>query len=379
MKIVIDARLYGLEHGGLGRYLINLIRELDAIDKENTYTLILRKKYLNNQELPKSWDKIAVDHRHYSIAEQFEIPRMLKSLNPDLVHFPHFNVPLLYRGKYVVTVHDMLMHKIKGKSATTLPPHKYFIKRMGYKLVFRKAVMGSAKIIVPSHAAKKDIIDYYKIDKNKVAVTYEGLDKNVSPKGNNNKRKSIEKRFNLKAPFFIYVGNAYPHKNLHRLIEATVFLNENSGHRATLAISTPKNIFSLRLKTTITELKADNYVKLLGFVPDEEVALLYSQSVGFVYPSLLEGFGLQGLEAISNDTLVLASDIPVFKEVYKNNVLYFNPFDFSSIESAMKLALEMDASKRKKVISEAQKFIKKYSWTKMAQQTVEVYNSALSK
>jgi len=374
MKIVIDARLYGLEHAGLGRYVINLIRELEKIDKENSYTLLLRKKYMSSKNLPKDWEKVALDHRHYSLAEQIKLPKILKELQPDLVHFPHFNVPLLYRGKYVVTIHDILMHKIKGKAATTLPPYKYALKRLGYKVIFKKAVHGSVKILVPSAAAKKDIIDYYKINEEKVIVTYEGFDQSIKPVDKT--LKNLEIRFGIKTPFFLYVGNAYPHKNLRRLIEATVFLNENSGKDAMLAICTPKNIFSEKLQNIINELNAPEYVKILGFVPDEEVALLHRASAGFVYPSLLEGFGLQGLEAFSNGNILLASDIPVFREVYGDKAIYFNPFDFSSIENAMKLALEITPSKRQKMISDSKSLLNKYSWSKLAQQTLEVYNSA---
>lgn len=374
MKIVIDARLYGLENAGLGRYIINLIRELDILDKKNDYALLLRKKYLNNKNLPKSWNKVVFDHRHYSLAEQIKLPKTLSSLQPDLVHFPHFNVPLMYKRKFVVTIHDILMHKIKGKDATTLPYYKYALKRVGYKTVFKKAAQDSAAILVPSKTAKKDIINFYKIDEDKITVTYEGFDQNIRPSSIST--KSIKKRLGLGSPYFLYVGNAYPHKNLNRLIEAIVFLNESSNINAKLAISTPKNVFSDKLKDTLTHLNAEKYVKLLGFVPDAEIALLHKSSVGFVYPSLLEGFGLQGLEAISNGTLLLASDIPVFKEVYGNNAIYFNPFDFSSIEKAMEYAIETDSDKRKTIISDSQNFIKKYSWRTMAKQTLEVYNSA---
>ncbi|MEK7498209.1 MAG: glycosyltransferase family 1 protein, partial [Patescibacteria group bacterium] len=287
MKIVIDARFYGLENGGLGRYLINLIRELSVIDKENNYTLLLRKKYLNNNELPRNWHKVLLDHRHYSVGEQIYVPKMLKILKPDLVHFPHFNVPFLYRGKFVVTIHDILMHKMKGKDATTLPPYKYVIKRIGYKTIFNKAIKKSVRIIVPSNAVKNDIVNYYKIDENKISVTYEGFDASIkSEKGT---KKSLKKLYDLTTPFFLYVGNAYPHKNIKRLIEATVFLNENSGRKTTLAISTPKNVFGDRLSLLVKELRAEQYVKLLGFVPDQDIALLHKESAGFVYPSLIEG------------------------------------------------------------------------------------------
>ena len=173
MRILIDARLYGLENAGLGRYTINLIRELSKIDTRNDYAMLLRKKYFDKLDLPDNWKKVLADYRHYSPAEQTLLPKVINEQNPDIVHFPHFNIPLFYKGKFVVTIHDMLMHKFAGLSATTLPAPLYFLKQLIYRAVFRKAIHSSVKIIVPSEVVKKEILEYYKIDKEKIKVIYE--------------------------------------------------------------------------------------------------------------------------------------------------------------------------------------------------------------
>ena len=173
MKILIDARLYGLENAGLGRYTMNLVAELSKLDRKNSYIILLRKKYFDELTLPSNWKKVLVDIKHYSLAEQIELPGMIKKENPDLTHFLHFDVPLIFRGRFIVTIHDMLMHKFAGLSATTLPALVYFIKQLIYRLIFRKAVLASEKIIVPSEAVKKEILEYYKIDKGKIEVIYE--------------------------------------------------------------------------------------------------------------------------------------------------------------------------------------------------------------
>jgi len=372
MKIAIDARLYGEENGGLGRYVKNLVTELMELDNENRYAVILRSNYFKRLRVPKHWEKVELEVRHYSAKEQVVVSKVLKKLEPDLVHFPHFNVPLLYRGEYVVTIHDILMHKVKGKDATTLPKYKYIIKRLGYKKVFSNAVKNANKILVPSIVAKKDLVNYYKLQPEQVVVTYEGFDAGITYDGS---QEALLRKYGLRKPYFLYVGNAYPHKNLTRLIEAAKFLN-GRGSRAKLAISTARNVFSDRLQREITRLGANEDVKILGFVPDKEVGGLMEHSHAFVYPSLIEGFGLQGLEAISNGTILLASDIPVFKEVYKDNAIYFNPHDFSAIEKAMRDALDLSLKKRKLIIQKAQKHIKKYSWDKMAKETLAVYKQA---
>jgi hypothetical protein len=125
MKILIDARMYGLENAGIGRYALNLINQLTQLDDKNDYILLLRKKYFDDLTLPKNFKKVLADFRHYSFAEQLMLPKIIANEKPDLVHFLHFNVPVWFTGKFVVTIHDLLMHKQKGLEATTLNPALY--------------------------------------------------------------------------------------------------------------------------------------------------------------------------------------------------------------------------------------------------------------
>ena len=173
MKILIDARLYGPENTGNGRYTENLIENLAKIDKLNDYIILLRKNKFNSVSLPENFRKVEADFGHYTFAEQFKLPFIIAKFHPDIVHFPHFNVPILYFGKYIVTIHDLIMHKFKGGEATTRPFPLYQIWRLGYYLAFAKAVYGSSKIIVPSKAVKSEILDSYDVNEDKITVTYE--------------------------------------------------------------------------------------------------------------------------------------------------------------------------------------------------------------
>ncbi len=179
----------------------------------------------------------------------------------------------------------------------------------------------------------------------------------------------------MSSRYFIYAGNAYPHKNLNRLIEAVVLLNKSVDEPVKLKIVSSRNVFTKRLEAQIRTLGADKFVELLGFVPDEKLKVLYKNSVAFTFPSLSEGFGLPGIEAMEAETLVLASDIPVFREIYGPAAIYFNPLDFTAIEKSMKNALEMSDTERKTKVAFAQKFAKRYSWAKMAKETLKIYES----
>lgn len=370
MKILIDGRLYGLENAGLGRYVMNLVGELSRLDRKNGYSILLTKKYFEKLNLPGNWNKVLANFRHYSVAEQVRLPQIIRKENPDITYFPHFNVPLTFSGKFIVTIHDLLMHKNVGLAATTLIPPLYFVKRLGYKTIFRKAVLDSVKIIVPSEAVKKEVIDYYHVSPEKINVIYEGVDEKIGTLGD---AKKILAKYELKSKYFIYAGNAYPHKNLKRLIEAIVALNTIYDQKVILTIASARTIFTQRLENEVKKANASGFVKLLGFVPDEDLGVLYKNSAGFTFPSLSEGFGLPGLEAMAAGTIVLASDIPVFKEIYKDNAVYFNPFDFTSIEKTMQETLEMSVEERKEKIEKGQDFVKRYSWAKMAEEALKIY------
>ncbi|KKP48365.1 MAG: hypothetical protein UR39_C0001G0160 [Candidatus Woesebacteria bacterium GW2011_GWA1_33_30] len=173
MRILIDARLYGPKNTGNGRYTKELVENLAKIDSRNDYIILLRKNNFNEVKLPDNFKKVLADFKHYSFEEQFKLPFLINKFKPNLVHFPHFNVPILYFGKFVVTIHDLIMHKFTGGEATTRKFPVYQVWRLGYYVTFIKSVFGSIKIIVPSKTVKNEIVDYYDIDPKKIEVTYE--------------------------------------------------------------------------------------------------------------------------------------------------------------------------------------------------------------
>lgn len=378
MKILLDARLYGLEHAGLGRYTLNLTEELKKQGTKEQFVILLRKRYFNRLKFPKNWKKVLADFRHYSYTEQIMLPKLLYKEGADIVHFPHFNIPVLYFGKHVVTVHDLLMHKFVGGAVTTLPFPFYQIRRIGYNIVFYKVMKFSSKIIVPTNYVKKDVVMRYSINANKVVVTYEGITAfdNAKRDTQNAIRKTL-KKYDVEKPYFIYVGNAYPHKNIERAIQALVKFNGLRKMKVSLALIGSRDVFKDRLKKYIENRNTDKYVKLLGYVPDEDLGVLLKQSIAFIYPSLSEGFGLQGLESMAAGILVMSSDIPVFREIYEDNALYFDPYDVDSIVEAMKTVMKMPSKKREQMISKGEKFITRYSWSKMAKQTLDIYKEVV--
>jgi glycosyltransferase involved in cell wall biosynthesis len=176
MKILIDARFYGLENAGLGRYTINLLDQLQKQDTQNQYYVILRKRYYDTSIFEGSFNfiKVLTEIPHYSIKEQIEIPKIIEKYKPDLVHFLHFNVPINFNGKFVVTIHDMTMHSQKTNASNLLLPI-YYVKHFFYKRVFKHAILKSQKVVTPSEYVKDELLKNFKISKDRITVTYEGI------------------------------------------------------------------------------------------------------------------------------------------------------------------------------------------------------------
>ena len=375
-RILIDARMYGLEHSGIGRYLINLTEELKKLGTNGQYIILLRKKYFDRLNLPDNWKKVLANFQHYTFEEQSKLPGLIKKEKPDLVHFPHLNIPIFWKGRYVLTVHDLIMHH-QALNATVLPIPIYYFKRIPFLLTSKLAVKNAMKIIVPSKSVKEDVVKYYSINPDKIKIIYEGITTFDTNSENRNTITKMLKKYKLEKPYFIYVGNAYPHKNLKNAIKAFVLLNSKIRDEVVFAIAGSKDVFKKRLEDEIRKLGAEKLIRLLAYVPDIELGILYKNSLGFVYPSLSEGFGLQGLEAMSAGTLVLASEIAVFREIYSDNAFYFNPLKPESIAKTMKKVLDLSISARSNRIKKSQGFIKRYSWQKMARETFKVYKDSL--
>lgn len=379
MRIVIDARMYGLKHAGIGRYVENLVINLLSVDKSNEYVLLVRKEEyeeIRKRLLVISGNKVklfVVDARHYTVKEQLVLPLILSKLKPDLVHFPHFNVPVRYSGKYVVTIHDLLWHEMKGKEVTTLPDYMYDIKYLGYRLVFANAIERAQKILVPSEWVKNKLISTYRVLDNKIKITYEGVDTTYNDSQNKTVGSTqLLNKYNLTQPYIIYTGSAYPHKNLTILLQAVKEIKNLQ-----LIIACSRNIFLDNLNGLVNKFCMKDKVILPGFVTDGDLKLLYQNALAFVFPSLSEGFGLPGLEAMASGCPVIVSDIPVFKEIYQNSVLFFKPTDSSDLAEKIN-SLILDKSLIKVLREKGLIQSKKYSWQKMAQETLKVYESCYS-
>lgn len=371
-RIGIDARFYGPLGKGLGRYTEEVVDNIIKLDQDNEYVIFLRRENFNDFKCEGiRVKKTLADISWYSLAEQLILPFYIWRERLDLMHFPHFNVPLFCPVKFVVTIHDLILIKFPTERATTLGPLVYRIKNLAYKIVIWLAVKRAKKILAVSEFTKNDIIRQFKVKPEKIAVTYEGVAE-LQMKPHPNPLLSKERGL-ITQPYLLYVGNAYPHKNLEGLIRVFAKINENIPNLKLVLVG-KEDYFYNRLKQYAKNFSAN--VIFPGYVPDKELARLYQNALIYVFPSFYEGFGLSPLEAMARGLVVVSSNKTCLPEILGSAGLYFNPVDETDMKHKIEQALA-DKELRTKLISRGYLQAKKYSWLDCAEKTLEVYRDCL--
>ncbi|MBU4332741.1 glycosyltransferase family 4 protein [Candidatus Parcubacteria bacterium] len=392
MRIAIDARLYGpAKNKGLGRYVEQLVKNLELVDpepeqssvqgKSNEYIILLRKDNWDEYQ-PRSlnFKKVLADYKWYSLTEQIFLPIKLWRLKVDLVHFPHFNVPLLYRGKFVVTIHDLIMYKFPNERATTRNKFLYKIKYWLHGVVVKSAVKRAEQIIAVSKHTKRDLVKEFGIVENKISVIYLGYEVSQEQETRNKKQETNEVliKFNIRKPYLLYVGNAYPHKNLERLIKAFESVRLKYPNLQLMLVGKDDYFYEqLKQFSNLTMKQWNNEVIFTNHISNGGLTELYKNASVYVFPSLYEGFGLPGLEAMSYGLPVASSKASCLPEIYGEAALYFKPTDINDMTEKICQIIE-DESLREELINKGLEQIKKYSWEGCARQTLETYAHLLN-
>jgi len=375
MRIGIDGRFYGGEQSkGLGRYTQKLIENLARLDKQNEYFIFLQEQEYKTWKInTDNFHRVLAPYHWYSITEQLFMPLKIKNAELDFVHFPHFNVPLFYNGPFIVTIHDLIISRFPTERATTLGPWLYKIKQLAYHRVIKHAAYAAKRIITVSDYSKQDIIDYFKLPEPKISVTYEAADfQEVKEVADEEKRKILQ-RYNIDTPFILYIGNAYPHKNLEILMKVIKVLKKKKQLDWKLVLVGKKDYFYQRLEQLAWAMDVEKEVIFTGFVPDHDLPALYQEALAYIFPSRYEGFGLPPLEAMSYGTPVLSSQQACLPEILGEAALYFDYQDVYGIIKQLEKITKNQNNIRRDLITKGLKKVREYSWERMARQTLRIY------
>ncbi len=391
MRIGIDARFYGPVGKGLGRYTQEVVDNIIKISSAESagFDFVIFLSPDNFDEFvcaQTNIKKVCLKMRWYSWQEQILLPFRIWREKVNLMHFPHFNVPLFVPVKFVVTIHDLILTHFPTRRATTLNPFVYRLKNLAYRLVIVNAVKRSKKIITVSEFTKKDIIEQFKAPEDKIIVTYEGV-ANLA-KGRDSlfvakldNQETLE-QYHIPKNFLLYVGNAYPHKNLETLLEVFAKLLDSRADLRLVLVG-KEDYFYERLRDKARTLniwqKGNNNSPVIfpGYVSDAQLEIFYQEARAYVFPSLYEGFGLPPLEAMARNCPVASSDRSSLPEILGDAAVYFNPEDRDDMADKIKRLLD-DEGFRESLIAAGLKQVKKYSWWECANKTLDVYKKVLN-
>lgn len=371
-RIGIDARMYSARFTGIGRYNYELIHHLAAFDKENTYVIFLNEPEFEEFELfAPNIEKVLVNARHYSLAEQTTFLKKIWEAKIDLMHFTHFNSPLLYKGKQVVTIHDLTLSYYPGKKMTA--PHY----RAAYNLSIWSVTQKAQRVIAITENTKQDVMELLHVPEEKIRVIYEGAAETFQDDKDPAKLAGIREKYNLTRPYILYAGVWRSHKNVTGLIEAFGIMVRDLGFEGDLVITGRQDPLYHEVPETIERLGLQDRVHCVGLVPEEDLGLLFNGARTYVFPSFYEGFGLPALEAFAAGIPLAASNTSCLPEVCgKDNALFFNPHDPKEMAQVILRACS-DEELRQKLIANGKKRLKVFSWQKMARETHAVYIDAL--
>ncbi|HEY5550178.1 MAG TPA: glycosyltransferase family 1 protein [Candidatus Saccharimonadales bacterium] len=368
-RVVIDARESGT---GTGRYVDKLIENLHKLQagrpagRQEFDFVVLSKpwrvEYL--KKLAPDFKIIESDFKEFTFAEQTGFLKQLNSLNANLVHFTMTQQPVLYRGRSVTTIHDLTTIRFSNPAKN---PVVFWAKQQVYKLVIKRVAHKSKHIIVPSKFVKNDVAQYAKIATSKISVTYEAADKITAAPA------PINTLANQK--YIMYVGRPLPHKNLKRLMEAYSIIRNTRDSVKLVLVGKHDKLYERYAQWAQKE--HIQGVVFTGFASEGRLRWLYEHATAYVFPSISEGFGLPGLEAMAHGAPVISSNSASLPEIYGDAAEYFNPESTRDMVRVIGNVLENPARRTQlKRLGGLQ--VRMYSWQKMAKQTLEIYRKALN-
>lgn len=361
-SIAIDARSI---NSSTGTYVERMLAHLQVIDTVNNYVVLVRAKDASYwTPAAPNFRVMVAEYDNYSVAEQFGFKRFLEAQSFDLVHFCMPQQPVWYRGRRVTTFHDLTLLKTYNSDKNWL---SYHLKQIVGRFVFRAVAGRSDAIIVPSLFTKKDLIDFFGVPAERISLTYEAAEVTATAE------ESYELPF---THYILYVGNQSDYKNIallaraHQLVKAT-----HPGLGLVLAGKLDKAALTNR---DLFDREGFRDIVFTGFVSNSQRDYLYHHASAYVFPSLMEGFGLPGLEAMLRGAPVASSNATCLPEIYGDAALYFDP---TSVEDAAHTIGRIIDSPElaADLVRRGHEQASQYSWRRMAEQTKDVYDGVLAR
>jgi glycosyltransferase involved in cell wall biosynthesis len=365
MKIGISLLSARPHRTGVENVAFNLIAQLGRMDGEDEYVV-----YADTRNLP--WlsnvpGRIRIVDVKLSCSRSlwtWEHLFFLTSHRPkevDVVHFPIGGGVVAYRGKFVLTIHD-----IKHYSNRELVKlRRHLLWRVWLKANLHRA----AKIITVSEHVKRDILREFPISSDSIRVIPNGVDQRFRPTAGT---QMFRAKYQLPERYVLFVGQTQTNKNIRRAIDAMTLVREKHGLDHQFIVAGMPSEDDVRLKKYVDSNNLRDTVRFIGYVDDNDLPELYATAELFLFPSLTEGFGIPPLEAMGCGVPVVAAHASCLPEILGDAAIWVNPLSVESIAEGVATAL-LDKKARSMAIEKGLSRMRQFSWEKMAFETANVY------
>jgi len=370
MRIGIDAMVMNPSTGGIGRYIIEMVKSLSALPETNKHEFIL---YPGDKtlriNLPENWEYSGREIPSKGIVRAMIYPFIAKRDGLDLFYSATYLGPILPMPcRTVATVHDII--------AVVYPPVSCFKHKVVERYLLPLSLKNASSIVAVSFATRNDVLRNFKISVDKIRVVYEGSSDFFYPRNDETDvMKQVRARYNIgKRPYLFYLGDSFPRKNLLSIVRAFSHIDVQERRECVLVMSGNIDVDSLLLRQFIKESALEHRLIFTGFVNEDDLPYLLSGARAFCFPSLYEGFGLPVLEAMACGCPVITSNVSSLPEVAGDAALLVDPYDVQQIADAMTKVLTDDRlceDLRQRGLRQA----KKFSWESAARQLLEIFNS----
>jgi len=376
MHVVLDARYLSRTQSGVGHYTQRLIGGLAAIDVANRYTCIVVR---DGPGLPVVQPNIECwptsisfeDHLRGDLWLLGYLPVRLRRLRADVYHGPAVFLPLIKLGyRTVVTVHDLVSFLFPSTV-----PRKYSLYM---RLMTRLAVRSADRIIAVSGATKEDLSRVLGVPDARVAVIHEAVAPEFTVPTTPAAVEAVARRYGIRAPYCLFVGNLEPRKNLARLIEAFALVRARrrsaTGPCPQLVVAGTRGWLYSGIFRAVERHGVTGDIVFTGYVAPADLPALYAGAACFVFPSLYEGFGLPVLEAMAVGTPVVASRVGAIPEVAGDAAILVDAQKAEEIAGAIEAVLD-DGGLRRDLAARGRARARRFTWENVARQTLAVYEA----
>jgi len=362
--IGFDARLIGAL--GIGRYISGLLPELAQLLGRRLTVLASRPDAAIVRALIGGEPELlTVNAQPYRLAEQSLLPLSLRRADLDLIHFPHYNLPLIKPVHFVVTVHDLFPFQFPEIHSGPLP-------RVVNQMLMRNAVRRAERIITPSAATAQAVKQNFPASADRVLSIPEAADDRFQATRNPEGEAAWQMRLRIRPPYVFYLGQWKAYKNLPMLLDAFKMVRQTHPNaQLVIAGDDPRHPEVRQAAAALPE----GSVVLPGRLPESAVPDLYRGAAVVVLPSKAEGFGLPVIEAMACGVPVICSDLPVLHEIADGVAVFCDPADPAAFARAIAAILDAPSTTRARQLGIER--AKSFTWGRSARQTVAAYESAL--